>query len=89
MGDSCPPIGGSNGTVLFNGNVTLNGNSTKTIAGDTVTIVNGVAVTIGGPKANVYTNNANYSGSGGNGSTSGRFTGSGASTHALSRAPQF
>jgi hypothetical protein len=82
--------GGSNGTVLFNGNVTLNGNSTKTIAGDTVTIVNGVIVTIGGLRqANVYTNNANYRGSGGNGSTSGRFGGAGASTHPMSGAPQF
>jgi len=82
--------GGSDGTVLFDGDVTLSGNSTKTIAGDTVTIVNGVKVTIGGSqRANVFTNNANYSGSGGNGSTSGKFAGAGASTHPFSGAPKF
>jgi hypothetical protein len=82
--------GGSNGTVLFDGNVTLNGNSTKTIAGDTVTIDNGYTVTIGGShQANVYTNNANYHGSGGNGSTTGIFAGAGAATHPFSAAPKF
>jgi hypothetical protein len=82
--------GGSNGTVLFDGNVTLNGNSTKTIAGDTVTIDNGYAVTIGGSHpASVYTNNANYHGSGGNGSTTGIFAGAGATTHPFSGAPKF
>jgi hypothetical protein len=81
---------GSNGTVLFDGDVTLNGNSTKTIAGDTVTIGNGITVTIGGSQqASVYTNNPNYNGSGGNGSTSGQFAGAGASTHPFSGAPKF
>ncbi|MEO8044158.1 MAG: FecR domain-containing protein [Spartobacteria bacterium] len=73
-----------NGQVVFIGNVSLNGNSTKSIAGDSVTIKNGVVVTVNGPKANVYVNSqnnipqANYSGFGGNGKTSGTFGGSGA-----------
>ena len=73
-----------NGKVVFIGNVSLNGNSTKSIAGDTVTINNGVLVNVTGPKASVYVNstgnvpNANYSGFGGNGHTTGTFGGSGA-----------
>jgi hypothetical protein len=73
-----------NGQVVFIGNVSLNGNSTKSIAGDSVTIHNGVVVTVNGPKASVYVNSqnnvpkANYSGFGGNGNTSGTFGGSGA-----------
>ena len=73
-----------NGQVVFIGNVSLNGNSTKSIAGDSVTINNGVLVTVNGPKASVYVNSqnnvpkANYSGFGGNGKTSGTFGGSGA-----------
>ena len=73
-----------NGQVVFLGNVSLNGNSTKSIAGDSVTINNGVTVTVNGPKASVYVNSqnnipkANYSGFGGNGNTTGTFGGSGA-----------
>jgi len=73
-----------NGQVVFIGNVSLNGNSTKSIAGDSVTINNGVLVTVNGPKASVYVNSqndipkANYGGFGGNGNTSGTFGGSGA-----------
>ncbi len=73
-----------NGQVVFVGNVSLNGSSTKSIAGDSVTINNGVVVTVNGPKANVYVNSqnnipkANYSGFGGNGNTTGTFGGSGA-----------
>ena len=73
-----------NGQVVFIGNVSLNGNSIKSIAGDSVTINNGVLVTVTGPKANVYVNsadgipNANYTGFGGNGRTTGTFGGSGA-----------
>jgi mannose-6-phosphate isomerase-like protein (cupin superfamily) len=73
-----------NGQVVFIGNVSLNGNSTKSIAGDSVTINNGVVVTVNGPKASVYVNSqnnipkANYSGFGGNGHTTGTFGGSGA-----------
>lgn len=82
--------GGSNGTVLFNGDVSLNGNSVKTIAGDTVTIVNGKTVTIGGSQpASVFTNKANYSGSGGNGSTSGKFGGAGATTQSFGNRPGY
>ncbi|MEP6956173.1 MAG: hypothetical protein ABI883_05055, partial [Chthoniobacterales bacterium] len=75
---------GSNGEVRFIANVSLNGNSVKSIAGDTVTILSGVNVNIGGPAAGIFVNstngvpNANYSGFGGNGSTTGTFTGSGA-----------
>ena len=68
-----------NGQVVFIGNVSLNGNSTKSIAGDSVTIRNGVLVTVTGPKASVYVNSlnnvpkANYSGFGGNGTATGTF----------------
>ena len=41
---------GSNGSVLFKENVSLNGNSVKTIAGNTVTIENGKVVTVNGPQ---------------------------------------
>ena len=54
------------------------GHSAKILAADSVTIFNSVKVTIGGPTlADVYTNHANYTGSGGNGST-GTFAGTGA-----------
>jgi hypothetical protein len=75
----------SNGEVQFIANVSLSGNSTKSIAGHAVTIFNGVQVNVTGPAANVFVNsnvqgvpNANYTGFGGNGSTTGTFTGSGA-----------
>ncbi|HAF12704.1 MAG TPA: hypothetical protein DCK99_03190 [Blastocatellia bacterium] len=65
---------GSNGTINFIANVTLGGTSSKIIAGNTVNIFNSVVVTIGGAKpASVFTNNANYTGSGGNDSTTGTF----------------
>jgi hypothetical protein len=75
---------GANGSVNFVSNVTLNGNSVKTIAGNTVTVQNNVIVTIGGGKpADVYVldpRGANYSNaSGGNNSTNGIFTRSGGS----------
>ena len=83
-----------NGQVVFIGNVSLNGNSTKSIAGDSVTINNGVLVTVNGPKASVYVNSlknvpkANYTGFGGNGNTTGTFGGSGANLpQPLSNAP--
>ncbi|HSH40067.1 MAG TPA: hypothetical protein VK993_14940, partial [Chthoniobacterales bacterium] len=80
--------GGSNGTVNFTDNVTLSGTSVKNIAGNTVTITGGKVVTINGNgAANVYTNNPNYTGSGGNGSTTGTFNGQGATTQPLSAAP--
>jgi hypothetical protein len=77
--------GGSNGSINFVDDVTLNGNSVKTIAGDTVTIFDGKTVTVNGPAAaNVFTNHANYTGWGGNSSTTGTFAGQGAVTHPLS-----
>ena len=80
----------SNGTINFTADVTLGGASTKIIASDTVNIFNGITVTIGGTNpASVFTNNANYTGSGGNGSTTGTFGGAGATTQPLSNAPPF
>ncbi|MDQ2867598.1 MAG: FecR domain-containing protein [Verrucomicrobiota bacterium] len=79
---------GANGTVNFVGDVTLSGQSVKTIYGDTVNVYNGVSVNVQGPApADVYTNHANYSATnGGNGQMSGQFTGQGANTH-LGQAP--
>jgi hypothetical protein len=80
--------GGSNGMIVFTDDVTLNGNSVKTIAADTVTINNTKVVTIHGPApANVFTNHPNYTGFGGNGSTTGTFAGQGATTQPLNSAP--
>jgi mannose-6-phosphate isomerase-like protein (cupin superfamily) len=80
---------GSNGTVNFVADVTLSGASTKIIAGNTVNIFNGVVVTVGGrTPASVFTNNANYTGFGGNGSRTGTFSGAGAKNPLpLSQAP--
>jgi hypothetical protein len=82
--------GGSNGTVKFEESVTLSGNSVKTIQGNTVTIKDGKIVTISGPApASVFTNIPNYTGSGGNGSTTGTFGGQGATTAPLSSGPGY
>jgi hypothetical protein len=83
---------GSNGLVDFVANTTLNSSGTAAvIAANTVTIENGVVVTIGGSTpANVYANVPNYSGrSGGNNSTSGTFAGAGATTQPLGGQPPF
>jgi hypothetical protein len=82
---------GSNGQLNFMSNVTLGGNSMKILAADSVTIFDNVVVTIGGPNpADVYTNNANYTGFGGNGTTTGTFAGAGANNpQPLSNAPPF
>src|SRR4029450_12970319 len=82
---------GSNGQLNFFSNVTLGGNAAKILAANSVTIFDNVVVTIGGKApADVYTNNANYTGFGGNGSTTGTFTGAGANRpRPLSKAPQF
>ena len=82
---------GSNGTIDFVSNVTLNNSSAAAvIATNTVTIENGVVVTIaGGTPANVFANVPNYTGSGGNGSTLGIFGGAGATTQPLAQAPPF
>lgn len=79
---------GSNGTVNFTDNVTLSGTSVKTISGNTVTVFDGKVVTVSGPgPANVFTNRPNYSGSGGNNSTTGTFGGKGATTQPFSARP--
>jgi FecR protein len=83
---------GSNGMIDFVSNVTLNSNSSVLIAGNTVTVHNGVLVTIAGDdgvRASVYTNVPNYTGSGGNGTTTGMFAGNGATTQPLDQAPPF
>src|SRR5213080_3569796 len=82
---------GSNGELNFVSNVTLGGNSAKILAANSITIFDNVVVTIGGKAlADVYTNNPNYTGFGGNGSTSGTFAGAGANTpQPLSEAPPF
>ena len=82
--------GGSSGTINFKADVTLGGAGAKILAANSVTIFNNVTVTIGGSTpADVYTNNANYTGSGGNNSTTGKFSGAGANTQSLSSAPSF
>ena len=83
--------GGSSGTINFKADVTLGGNSAKILAANSVTIFNNVTVTIGGSTAaDVYTNNANYTGFGGNESTTGTFAGAGANDpQPLSSAPPF
>jgi len=82
---------GSNGQLNFFSNVTLDGNSKKILAANSVTIFDNVVVTIGGKApADVYTNNPNYTGFGGNGSTTGTFAGAGANRpRPLSDAPPF
>jgi hypothetical protein len=82
---------GSNGQLNFVSNVTLGGNSAKILAANSITIFNNVVVTIGGKAlADVYTNNPNYTGFGGNGSTTGTFAGAGANRpRPLSEAPPF
>jgi hypothetical protein len=83
---------GSNGQLNFVSDVTLGGNSRKILAADAVTIFDDVVVTINGPSAaEVYTNNANYTGSGGNNSTTGTFGGSAGANNPqpLDSAPPF
>ena len=89
---------GSNGQLNFVSNVTLGGNSMmKILAANSVTIFKNVVVTISGPvPADVYVNfvdgvpNANYTGFGGNGTTTGTFAGAGANNpQPLSNAPAF
>jgi hypothetical protein len=83
---------GSNGLIDFVANTTLNSSGTAAvIAANTVTIENGVVVTIGGSTpANVYANVPNYSArSGGNGNTTGSFAGAGATRQPLGGQPPF
>ena len=83
---------GSNGRIDFVSNVTLNSESNVLIAANAVTVNNGVVVTItgdDGADALVFTNVPNYTGSGGNDSTTGTFAGNGATTQPLDQAPPF
>ena len=82
---------GSNGQLNFTANVTLDGISAKILAANSLTIFNNVVVTIGDDiSASVYTNHPNYTGFGGNGSTTGTFGGVGANQPLpLSQAPPF
>ena len=83
---------GSSGQVNFISNVTLDSESSVIIAANAVTINNGIVVTITGDdgvNASVFTNVPNYTGSGGNGSTTGMFAGNGATTFPLDQAPPF
>jgi hypothetical protein len=82
---------GSNGQLNFMSNVTLGGNSVKILAANSITIFDNIVVTIGGSlPAEVYTNNANYTGFGGNGTTTGTFDGAGANNPLpLDQAPPF
>ena len=71
---------GSNGRVDFISNVTLNSESNVILAAKTVAINNGVVVTItgdDGADAFVFTNVPEYTGSGGNDSTTGSSTATG------------
>jgi hypothetical protein len=81
---------GSNGSLNFLSNVTLGGSALKILAANSITIFNNIVVTINGPAADVYTNNANYTGFGGNGTTTGTFAGAGANNpQPLANAPPF
>ena len=83
---------GSNGAVNFTANVTLSSETNVLIAANTVTINNGIVVTIAGDDgadAFVFTNVPNYTGSGGNDSATGMFAGNGAQTLPLDQAPPF
>ena len=86
----------ADGEVHFVDNVTIGGRNFTIIAAKTVTINNDKIVTVNGARADVYTGfqgkvpNANYSGFGGNGSTTGTFGGAGANApRPVSQAPPF
>jgi hypothetical protein len=91
---------GANGQLNFIADVTLGGNSVKYLAANAITISNNVVVTIGGTSpARVFVNftpgpspvaMANYTGFGGNGSTTGTFGGAFAmDPQPLANAPAF
>ncbi len=86
----------ANGQVHFIDNVTIGGTNFTIIAANTITIDNSKTVTVTGAKADVFTGftggipNANYTGSGGNGSTTGTFGGAGANNpRPIANAPPF
>jgi mannose-6-phosphate isomerase-like protein (cupin superfamily) len=85
---------GSNGQIVFVADCTIAGGTATILAANSVTINNSVTVTTIGVPADVYVNstagipNANYTGFGGNNSTSGTFDGAGAnSPQPLNAAP--
>ena len=82
----------SNGTLNFVGSVNLSSGTDTILAANTITIQPTVVVTVagnGGP-AQVFTNNPNYSGSGGTNANNGTFAGNGANNPLpLSQAPAF
>jgi hypothetical protein len=83
---------GSNGEINFINNVTLTSNSTAILAGNRITIQPNKIVTIAGNggAADVYTNDPNYSGFGGNNPSNGTFGGNGAKNPLpLANAPPF
>jgi FecR-like protein len=83
---------GSNGMLNFVGNVTLSSGTAASLAASVITILPSVLVTIAGNggAANVYTNNPDYSGFGGNNPTNGTFGGNGANRpQPLKNAPSF
>ena len=81
---------GTNGSITFIADVTLSAGTTNIIAANTITINDRVLVNIGGNPAQIFTNRANYSGFGGNGTTTGTFTGAGAQNpQPLANAPAF
>jgi len=83
---------GSNGQLNFISNVTLSSGTAMDLAAKTITIQPSVLVTIAGAggKANIYTDNANYSGFGGINPSNGTFGGNGANNpQSLSSAPAF
>ncbi len=69
---------GNGGRIEFAGNTTLNSNVAAVLTASVIRIDNNVTVTINGPTALLYTNTLQFTGSGGDGSTSGAFGGSGA-----------
>ena len=71
---------GSKGTLNFTSSVTLSSGTAMDLAASTITIQPSVLVTIAGAggMANIYTNNANYSGFGGTNRSNGTFGGNGA-----------
>ena len=80
----------TNGAIRFTADTTIGAKVTNIIAAGTVTIVNGVTVTVLDPTpVSVFTNAAHYSAAfGGDGSTNGTFAGAGAlSPQPLSAAP--
>src|SRR5262249_12532543 len=80
----------SNGMIRFVANCTIGGSTANIIAAGTVAILNGVTVDVTGKPVDVITTPANYTGVGGNGSTTGTFTGLGATNpQPLANAPPF